>query len=121
MSNIVGQTLGLQLPGTLVFDYPSVSSMAQYIHSLLEPKNAQITQLSHDIVASKIASSMNSSTDMVVSLTSAANLPQGLAPTDYYFGGDAISAVPFGRWDLEALRVRCFFDTFCIVDTKYIQ
>lgn len=40
MANGVSSALGLKLPQTLVFDYPSVMAMAAYVHSLMAPAAA---------------------------------------------------------------------------------
>jgi hypothetical protein len=40
MANGVSSALGLKLPQTLVFDYPSVVAMAAYVHSLMAPATA---------------------------------------------------------------------------------
>ena len=37
MANGLSAALGLKLPQTLVFDYPSVKAMAAYVHSLMSP------------------------------------------------------------------------------------
>ncbi len=42
LSNGVATALNLQLPGTLVFDYPSVSAMAAHVHSLMAPAGALV-------------------------------------------------------------------------------
>ena len=39
LSSALGGQLGLQLPGTLAFDYPSVAAMAAHLHSLLAPEH----------------------------------------------------------------------------------
>lgn len=40
MANSLSSILGLKLPQTLVFDYPSVKAMADHIHGLLTPAKA---------------------------------------------------------------------------------
>ena len=35
LSNSISGSLGLKLPGTLIFDYPSLSLIAQHVHSQL--------------------------------------------------------------------------------------
>ncbi len=40
LSNALGKAIGRDLPGTLVFDYPSVGDTARYLHGLLTPKQA---------------------------------------------------------------------------------
>ena len=42
MANGVSSALGLKLPQTLVFDYPSIKAMAAYVHSLMAPATATI-------------------------------------------------------------------------------
>ena len=37
LSNALSGTVGLRLPGTLVFDYPSVKALAAHVHGLLAP------------------------------------------------------------------------------------
>jgi hypothetical protein len=58
MSGTLSTALGMQLPGTLVFDYPSVSAMAQYIHSLLAP--AQQAHNSSATVGSELVCALSS-------------------------------------------------------------
>lgn len=36
LSNAIAGTLNLRLPGTLVFDYPSVRSLSTHVHGLLQ-------------------------------------------------------------------------------------
>lgn len=38
LANAVGRAAGCELPGTLVFDYPSVQGAAQYVRGLMRPK-----------------------------------------------------------------------------------
>ena len=42
LSSTLGGQLGLQLPGTLAFDYPSVTAVAAHVHSLLTPDDAAL-------------------------------------------------------------------------------
>ncbi len=36
LSNVIATTLGVNLPSTLVFDYPSISALAEHVHHLLD-------------------------------------------------------------------------------------
>ena len=36
LSNVIAATLGVNLPSTLVFDYPSISALAEHVHHLLD-------------------------------------------------------------------------------------
>lgn len=54
LSNGIATALGLQLPGTLVFDYPSVSAMAAHVQGLMAPAGALVP--AHVTAASLISS-----------------------------------------------------------------
>lgn len=107
MSSSVGSAFGLQLPGTLVFDYPSVSTMATYVHQQIAPKDSSMEVMvgagAMHLVGTIIAG--GDTTERVISITSAARLP--VQAGSAAFAKDAIGLVPYGRWDLESLRVSC--------------
>lgn len=48
LANALGKTAGRELPGTLVFDYPSVASLARHLHGLMQPVQAQPPALPRD-------------------------------------------------------------------------
>jgi len=101
LSSTVGNTLQMQLPGTLVYDYPSVSSMASHIHSLLAPKQVQNSNTSGALVPApqpSLAAWLPGT--HAVQVTAAHRFAQPSV------SADAISIVPYDRWDLEAPRVR---------------
>ena len=116
LSNKIGQAVGLDLPGTLVFDYPSVTSIAAYLLPKLAPKPAatsqpaaiHITDIQPLLASSLLPSLSGAQDDAVIHVSLAARLPSpaycsgGSGPAA---GHDAISTVPFDRWDLEAARV----------------
>lgn len=109
LSSSLSTALGLQLPSTLAFDYPSVAAMAQHIHSLMAP-----TQQSGGLdgaeagfgtaalvpAAVPLGAETQPAGRLLVSLRLTARLPAGNLGS-----GDAIGLVPYSRWDLEALRV----------------
>ena len=113
LASSLGRSLGLELPGTLVFDYPSVSAMAQHIHGLLAPAQTAGGSAAGALVPAAPAALVTASNaapagSMLISLAVAARLPTGYAARggeSVLGGADCISLVPFGRWDLEALRV----------------
>ena len=45
VSNAVAGATNIRLPGTLVFDYPSVRALATHVHSLLVSETSQETML----------------------------------------------------------------------------
>ena len=109
LSASLSSSLNLQLPGTLVFDYPSVAAMAAHIHSLLMPYDESPGR-NTDAVALAVApghvalaaSSLHNTA--LISIDIAARLPVGYS-TAGEANSDGISVAPFGRWDLEGLRV----------------
>ena len=113
LASTLGRSLGLELPSTLVYDYPSVSAMAQHVHSLLAPTQPAGTSSAGALVPAAPAALVAASNaapagSMLISLAVAARLPTGYADRggeSVLGGADGISLVPYGRWDLEALRV----------------
>ena len=43
LSNVIGTTIGVNLPSTLVFDHPSVSALAEYVHNHMYPPDSSDT------------------------------------------------------------------------------
>ena len=37
LSNALSKSIGKELPGTLVYDFPSVKELAQHLHQILSP------------------------------------------------------------------------------------
>ena len=112
LSNKVGQALGLDLPSTIVFDYPSVPAMAAFLLAKLAPKQqAQQAQSDGLQLAGPAALGLPAAAtphDLVLTMSAAARLPtpaHEAATWTLLPGHDAIAAVPFDRWDLEAPRV----------------
>ena len=102
LKNALEGRLGLQLPGTLVFDYPTVDALSDFVTSqmvlddaehggvveaTLSPKNEITPTMNNSAVALIGASSRSGRSDVILS-----NKPQ-----------DAITRVPLVRWDLDYL------------------
>ena len=117
LSNKIGQAVDLDLPSTLVFDYPSVGAIAAYLMTKIAPKQApppgtaaalHITDITLPTAAPS-ALSAAAAAGVVIHMSIAARVPTpafedaGRGPAA---GHDAISMVPYDRWDLEAPRVR---------------
>lgn len=104
----LGRQLKLDLPSTLLFDYPSIGSMAQYIHSQLAPPSSASAAgmvLSADDIASRGGPGLRDQRQPI-SIALAGRLPTGAASgIDLAKGADGICRVPFERWDLEAAQV----------------
>lgn len=113
LSSTLSTALGVQLPGTLAFDYPSTSSMAQYIFSLLQPSQngveSAVAAPSAMLVSVHRQDQPEPNGGSLVSLQMCARLPAGYTDASgraVAGGADNIRLVPFDRWDLESLRVR---------------
>ena len=50
LSSTLGGQLGLRLPGTLAFDYPSVTAMATHVHTLLAPDPSEFSGSARAVV-----------------------------------------------------------------------
>lgn len=109
LATSLSTTLGVQLPGTLVFDYPSVSAMAQHVHGLLGPADqAPDAAAEGQLVPASPGHHLAGDASLPISIVQAVRLPTGYAAAGgeaVTSGADGISLVPFARWDLEALRV----------------
>jgi len=106
LSSTVGRVFDLELPGTLVYDYPSMSSMAQHVFGLLVPHARSEHTVGSppailDLVPSAEAYTLRSQPIYVIEASRMAMNPHGIA--------DAVGIVPYDRWDLEAPRVSYFF------------
>lgn len=106
LSSTVGTSLNIQLPGTLVYDYPSVSSMAAHVLTLVAPSEEHSSALSNLQVQSLASSSALSSAELLeITIASRVAQPNNSSITRAStLSSDAITAVPYGRWDLESLR-----------------
>ena len=49
LSNVIASTVGVNLPSTLVFDYPSILTLAGYVHNLLDDSFSSDTAQRHSI------------------------------------------------------------------------
>ena len=109
--NAIAAATGLQLPATLVYDYPSVDSMAQYVHSMLVPVAAAVDSVAYAPAtltssgAPPALASVLPAGAQLLSVEIAARLPAGYPGPRLVGDADGIVATPFERWDLEALQV----------------
>lgn len=46
-ANVVGKRFGLQLPGTLLFDYPTMQGLAQHIYAQVVPAGTAFPREQH--------------------------------------------------------------------------
>lgn len=114
LSSSLSTALSVQLPGTLVFDYPSVTSMARYIMSLLHPSDVTLVDNEAPPPMNKLltvptATWSEQSGSPLFTLQMCMRLPigyNGSGGDTISCGSDSVRLVPFDRWDLESLRVR---------------
>lgn len=105
LSNSIGQALDLKLPASLVYDYPSVPAVARFLVSRLTgaTTRAPTAPNRHDSL------SIVSTRPEQLRLTVAQSCPgTSRAEADWpnsLTGPDAISLVPYGRWDLDRYKV----------------
>jgi acyl carrier protein len=105
LKNSLEVRLGVQLPGTLVFDYPTLSALGLYLEGFVpggtdDDGEASATELMEAAPITTVAGAQGSSA--ALALVGAASMTAGdailsLAPCDI------ISSVPLARWDLEAV------------------
>ena len=103
LRNTISSSVGVQLPSTVILDYPSINALTVFICGELG--------LQEDIGVQKELHSILPSTEMghtrcvsLHSFSAVLPVPQEsvLCANDNGIGtADAIKAVPFGRWDLE--------------------
>ena len=65
LRNEIGRVLGVELPGTLIFDYPTISAMSTMLAAKLSPKTA----VSMQEPPSRQGQSLNHIDDCVVKLS----------------------------------------------------
>jgi acyl carrier protein len=99
-NSLQGQ-LGLELPSTLVFDYPTADSMAQYIANKLQPAVLKTSILASAGAALPVVGQSGGQhpADLVV-CSIASRSPQEVMRKDLA-AVDAASVVPLQRWDLQ--------------------
>lgn len=108
LSNKISEMLEITLPGTLVFDYPSVPSISAYVHSKMKPATSETAQTAVVASTPALAASTRHRADsgaLPLRVTIASKTPQPLdssITSTISAGYDSVSIVPFGRWDLEA-------------------
>ena len=89
--------LGLTLPVTAVFDYPTLSSLAGYIHSQLGPA-PDAAEGDAEVEVRPSAASSPTALSIAI-LSSAGRASAGLL--DSALSSDGIRRVPLGRWDAD--------------------
>lgn len=108
LKNALEARVGLQLPGTLVFDYPTAAALTSYLQSLLPTGDVapaaatagDLTAAAADLAVGAPAASAARLPLVLVGASSRSALPGAIVFTSQV---DVISRVPLDRWDVEAL------------------
>ena len=115
LANVLTRRFSLQLPGTLIFDYPTVNAIAAYLHSRLKalaPAAASATAsvaVAHPnaAVARPVQQAMSEVQSQSVAILSTAHQPMSAGSrvgtnSSITWGADYIRPVPSARWDTDA-------------------
>ena len=117
LRNALEGALGISLPGTLVFDYPSLSAMTAYLGSKLADTEQQATfddadeMLAGNIVtpaaqqrvvySTALSRHSEGSTALCIGVVAmSGQLPQS-CPLSQMEAVDAVTRVPYSRWDVD--------------------
>jgi 3-oxoacyl-(acyl-carrier-protein) synthase/acyl carrier protein len=93
------QSVGLELPATLVFDYPTTAAISSFIAAQLGSQSAAAADGAATAIQRRQQFRVGRREHQpVVLVQGASSAPATLQ--DYAAGGDGIQLVPAGRWDL---------------------
>jgi len=104
LRNSLAKSAGIDLPGTLVFDYPSVSGLTRYLEDQIAGTMEESDETDDDFEFST-ASTESEAIDICVVVYSALGDgsvgPIGICLDNVLADRDGICAVPFTRWDAQ--------------------
>lgn len=111
-ANALGRAFDIDLPVTLVFDYPSVPSMAAYIFDVLQANHQNGGSLSSpgralvETPNTCVHYNLADEESPLVTAHLSSRLPTGSTSHCHMPSGrDIVELVPFGRWDLSPRQV----------------
>lgn len=90
---------GIELPGTLVFDYPTINEIALFVAELTD---TTASGMADNLVASALAPGPPQEQRAVFVTAAAHEVPGGFLAPKSAHGNDRITLVPLERWDVDA-------------------
>ena len=95
-------TFDVELPSTIVFNYPTIADLSNYLHDILAPEQDQSAQKEMTLLSARNDSAGLS----IVGMSS--RFPGGASSSSEYWkllceGRETSSNVPFSRWDVYSL------------------
>lgn len=131
--NLVGRRLNLQLPSTLIFDYPTVSSVSGYLSTKLAARQPAASDPAAAAVVARVqkqlaapAAASTSAPAMTVGIKGTSLWPlMGGQPVSGSVVGinltqqDAIQAIPASRWNPDETRGLPADITSAVAATRY--
>ncbi|KAK9834736.1 hypothetical protein WJX74_008822 [Apatococcus lobatus] len=103
LRNEIGRAVGSELPGTLVYDYPTISSIVAFLLPKMMPAaqgpdfSLQVSQSLRSVpLLLAEQASLDTMVEVEAVVAQTATKPQDLAPA-----GDAMKVVPLDRWDVD--------------------
>ena len=98
LKNALESRMGVQLPGTLVFDYPTASALSAFLETQVVVSDMEETFSAHDITQSELPVGIATEHSPLALISAAAETPVLLLDLEL---PDGISKIPFERWDVE--------------------
>jgi hypothetical protein len=93
----VSKAVGLELPSTILFDYPSLPSMSDHIYDLISPLSAN-AEILHSFIN-------NISEQRPLATISISGRLPPCCDANMLGGSECIALVPYSRWDLGLQKV----------------
>ncbi len=98
LTNALQASLGMQLPPTLIFDYPTIHAITEFVCTDTASEATQAGVLAKPVAAAQLVSSGESFTLVMDTVSyEPGNSLHSLAPVD------SVGQVPLDRWDLEGI------------------
>ena len=94
--------LGTELPGTLVFDYPTVAEMAEFVSELVGASDETVAVIGRESLAPVPIAPEH---PLCVITSAASSVPGGTLVPRLARGNDRITLVPLERWDVDVASV----------------